>query len=56
MLLGKNKQTNKPKPLKSQALSKNKNQFLAIKNIIAEMVLGLELEILKRKLNKFSGK
>lgn len=38
MLLGKN---NKQKPLKTQALSKNKNQFLAIKSIIAEMVLGM---------------
>ena len=53
MLLGKSKQMEQT--LKTQALSKNKAQFLEIKSIVAEMILVLELEMLV-KLNKFSEK
>lgn len=53
MLLGKSKQMEQT--LKTQALSKNKAQFLEIKSIVAEMILVLELEMLV-KLNRFSEK
>jgi len=53
MLLGKSEQMEQT--LETQALSKNKAQFLRIKSIIAEMILVLELEMLV-KLNKFSEK
>lgn len=35
--------------LKTQALSKNKAQFLEIKSVVAEMILVLELEMLVKE-------
>lgn len=48
MLLVK-KRPNKPKSNKAQELSKDKKQFLKVKSIMADMVFGLKLEMLKKK-------